>query len=124
MTTQIFFDSDSPDLAAYLAANPQIRPRHITVIGSQTMIEPDAPPVVKAVTMRQAREALIRRGMVGMVEQAIAAVPDPVERAIAQNAWEYSQQVQTANPFVVALIDQTPLTLEDVYDLFEYAAGL
>lgn len=124
MTTQVYFDTDSPELAAYLAANPKIRPRHITWLGAQTMIEPVAPPLVQAVTMRQAREALIRRGMVGMVEQAIAAVPDPVERAIAQNAWEYSQQVQIANPFVVALIDQTPLTTEDVYDLFEYAAGL
>lgn len=61
--------------------------------------------VPRSVTMRQGREALIRRGKIDLVEQAIASMPG-VEGDIARNMWERSQTIErsqalTAQMFAV-----------------------
>lgn len=68
------------------------------------IVEPPLPEVVvpQKVTMRQARIALHRAGLLASVDSAIASLPEP-QRTEAQIEWEYSQEVQRHNGFVAIL---------------------
>ncbi len=62
---------------------------------------PPAPapvPAVQAVTMRQARLALLDADLLDAVEAAVAAAP----RAV-QIEWEYATQIERASPLVGAI---------------------
>ena len=83
-----------------------------------------APPVVpSAVTMRQARLALLGAGLLDDVEAAIAALPSPQKEA-AKIEWEYAQEVQRHNGFVSVLAPMLGLTAEQTDALFIGAANL
>lgn len=85
---------------------------------------PPAPPVVPtAVTMRQARLALLGAGLLDDVDAAINAMPSPQKEA-ARIAWEYSQEVQRHNGFVSVLGPALGLTEAQIDALFIAAAGL
>ena len=76
-------------------------------------------PVPQQVTMRQARLALLRAGLLDDVEMVIAAAG----RA-AQLEWEYAAVVDRSNPAVAAVQQQQALTDTYIDDLFREAAKL
>jgi hypothetical protein len=86
--------------------------------------QPAPPPVPQQVTMRQARIALIQLGLFDKVEAALAAIPDPIQRKVAQQTWEYSAAVERFNPLIVMLAPALGLTAGQVDDLFRLAATL
>jgi len=84
---------------------------------------PPAPVVPGAVTMRQARLALLGAGLLSQVDVEIGALPSPQKEA-AQIEWEYSQEVQRHNGFVSLLAPSLGLTEAQLDQLFITAAGL
>lgn len=86
---------------------------------------PPPPPVVPAaVTMRQARLALLGAGLLDDVDTAIAAIPDETTRRAAQIEWEFSNEVQRNNSFTALLGAGLGLGSEQVDALFIQAATL
>ena len=86
--------------------------------------DPIVPPVPQSVTMRQARLALLRAGLLDDVDAAIAAIPDPVQRKAAEIEWEYAQTVDRNSPFTQQMAAGLSLTAEQLDALFTQAAGL
>lgn len=85
---------------------------------------PPQPPVVpSAVTMRQARLALLGAGLLDDVDAAINALPSPQKEA-ARIEWEYSQEVQRHNGFVSVLAPMLGLTEAQTDALFVQATTL
>lgn len=76
-----------------------------------------------AVTMRQARLALLGAGKLDQVVTAIAALPEPT-RTAAQVEWEYSNEVQRHNGIVSQLGPALGLTDAQIDGLFMAAAAL
>ena len=77
----------------------------------------DVVPVPDEITMRQARLVLLGAGMLGAVESAIAALPEPVKSA-AKIEWEYSQVVKRKNGFVEKLAPVIGWSEKQMDDLF------
>lgn len=73
--------------------------------------------VPAAVTMRQARLALLGAGLLDDIDAAINSLPSPQKEA-ARIEWEYSQEVQRHNGFVSALAPMLGLTDRQIDDLF------
>lgn len=90
---------------------------------SLTPPPPEPVPAPAAVTMRQARLALLAAGLLDDVEAAIASLPSPQKEA-AKIEWEYSQEVQRHNGFVSVLAPMLGMTAEQTDDLFIGAAQL
>lgn len=80
-------------------------------------------PIPAAVTMRQARLALLAAGKLAAITAAIAGLPSPQKEA-AEIEWEYSQEVQRHNGFVSLLAPMLILTEGDLDQLFITAAAL
>lgn len=80
-------------------------------------------PVPAAVTMRQARLALLGAGLLDDVETALNALSEPA-KSVARIEWDYSNELQRANPLVVTLGGALGLTSGQVDSLFITAAGL
>lgn len=76
-----------------------------------------------AVTMRQARLALLSVGLLDDVSVAIAALPSPQKEA-ATIEWEYSQEVQRHNGFVSVLAPGLGLDSDSLDALFITAKGM
>ncbi len=79
--------------------------------------------VPAAVTMRQARLALLAAGKLSAVDAAINSMPEPTQSA-ARIEWEYSVEVQRHNGFVAALGPALGLSQEQIDALFIAAAKL
>ena len=86
--------------------------------------EPPAPPapVPAAVTRRQARRALILAEKIDLVQPAIDAIQDPIQRKLMQADWDDSQEFQRYQPTLLALGEAIGLTSEGIDDLFRLAA--
>lgn len=82
-----------------------------------------AASIPSAVTMRQARLALLGAGKLTAVDAAIAALPEP-QRSAALIEWEYSGEVQRHNGFVAALGPALGLSAAQIDALFVVAATL
>jgi hypothetical protein len=82
-----------------------------------------APSVPHAVTMRQARLALLAGGYLAGVDAAINALPQPQQSA-ARIEWDYSSEVVRSKPFVTLLGAALGLDDAQVDQLFVTAAGL
>ena len=82
-----------------------------------------SPSVPSAVTMRQARLALLGAGLLDDVDAAINGLPSPQKEA-ARIEWEYSQEVQRHNGFVSVLAPLLGLSEEQADALFIQAGGL
>lgn len=80
-------------------------------------------PVPAAVTMRQARLALLGAGLLSSVDAAIDAMSEPT-RSAARIEWEYSNELQRSNPLVLALGPALNLTSEQIDALFIAASAL
>ena len=76
-------------------------------------------PVPHQVTMRQARLALLRAGLLDDAEAVIAAAGRE-----AMMEWEYATVVDRSNPAVAAVQQQESLTDAQIDDLFREAAKL
>ena len=89
--------------------------------------EPADPPpplgVPAAVTMRQARLALLAAGKLSQVATAIASLPSPAKEQ-AGIEWEYSTEVQRHRPFVLQLGAALGLDDAALDALFTAAAAL
>lgn len=81
------------------------------------------PPIPAAVTMRQARLALLAAGLLPSVDAAIAALPEP-QKSAAKIEWEYSQEVQRHNGLVSVLAPALGLSDEQIDALFVAAQTL
>ena len=84
---------------------------------------PEPAAIPAAVTMRQARLALLGAGLLANIEAAIDALPSPQKEA-ARIEWEYSQEVQRHNGFVSVLAPMLGLTEAQTDALFLQAATL
>lgn len=93
-------------LGTNLSVNPQTNPDYLAWLAAgNTPLPADPPPplgVPQAVTMRQARLALLAAGKLSQVAAAIAAMPSPAKEQ-AGIEWEYSTEVQRNRPFVLQL---------------------
>lgn len=118
-------EPDWPGLADYdqaveLAEDQAVAPGH-TYDGS--VFAAPAPRVPAAVTMRQARLALLGANLLSSVDTAIDALPEPTKSA-ARIEWEYSNELQRGNALVAALTPALGLTSEQVDALFIAASTL
>jgi hypothetical protein len=76
--------------------------------------------VPRSVTMRQARLALFRAGLLEQVDSAIQAQAE----STAKIEWEYAQTVDLNSDLVQGLSQQLQLTEQQLYDLFITASQL
>ena len=94
------------------------------VLDAEVPPVPEQPPAVPAaVTMRQARLALLGAGLLDDIDAAINSLPSPQKEA-ARIEWEYSQEVQRYNGFVSVLAPLLGLTDAQTDALFVAAKGL
>lgn len=90
----------------------------------QAQIDANAPPVKSAVaTMRQAREALIRRGFFATVNNYIAAMPG-IDGDIARNEWDKSQTVERSRPLTLAMAAMLGLNTAAMDEFYAFALTL
>lgn len=93
------------------------------VLPGRPVVAPPTLAVPSAVTMRQARLALLGAGLLAGIDAAINGLPSPQKEA-ARIEWEYSQEVQRHNGFVSVLAPMLGLTEAQTDALFLTAAGL
>lgn len=79
--------------------------------------------VPEAVTMRQARLALLGAGLLTLVEAALNSLPSP-HREAAQIEWEYALDVRRDHPLILSLKSSLGLSDPDLDNLFIQAATL
>lgn len=70
---------------------------------SDEEVEAIKPPVPASVTRRQARQALLLRGMLENVPAAIQNIADETQRGLAQIEWEDSQTFERHRPLVIEI---------------------
>lgn len=85
--------------------------------------EPEAAYVPLAVSMRQARHAMLQAGILGAVQTMIEQMPGE-EGDAARIDWEFAQEVKRSWPLVVNLGPALGLTEQQIDDLFRYAATI
>lgn len=85
--------------------------------------EGDKVPVPQEVSMRQARLALLARGVLGQVDAAIESLPSP-DREAARIEWDYSSVVARNSPLVVMMGAALGLDDDALDELFITAARL
>lgn len=82
------------------------------------------PPIVpQSVSMRQGREALIRRGYFAAVNNHIMGMAG-IDGEIARNEWEMSQVIERNRPLTLAMAQLIGLSAEGMDELFTYASTL
>lgn len=86
--------------------------------------EPGPPPVPQTVTRRQARQALLMAELLDDVQPAIDAIPDPVQRRMAQIEWEDSLEFVRTRPLVIQIGAALGLDEAGLDQMFVTAAGL
>lgn len=86
---------------------------------------PPAPPkpVPASVTMRQARIALSRAGLLSKAEAAIAQMAGQAGEE-ARIEWEYAAELKRNHPLIAALGQALGLSAEAIDDLFREAATI
>ncbi len=94
------------------------------VTGAQEIVEaPDPAPIVpEAVTMAQARLALLDAGLLSQVDTVIAALPSP-QREVAQIEWEFRATVQRDSQLMQAIGAALGLDAGQIDALFVDAEG-
>jgi hypothetical protein len=84
-------------------------------------LPPPLPP--QAVTMRQARLALLKAGMLETVDAAILEMPG-IDGEAARVEWEYAQEIRRDNPLIAAVANQMGMDDAALDALFRVAAEL
>jgi hypothetical protein len=77
----------------------------------------------KVVTARQARLALLHKGLLANVQSAIESLEEPL-KSQAKIEWEYSIEIQRFSPIVEAVGTALNLTSQEIDELFETAANI
>lgn len=85
---------------------------------------PSVPQVPLKVTRRQARQALLLEGLFDLVQPAISAIPDPVQRQMAQIEWDDSQDFERHRPLLIQIGYSIGLDDAGLDALFIRAGGL
>jgi len=85
--------------------------------------EANQPTVPQEVSMRQARLALLGRGVLGQVDAAIDSLPSPDSEA-ARIEWDYSSVVARNSPLVTMMGAALGLEAAALDELFITAARL
>ena len=80
--------------------------------------------VPEKVTARQAVQALISVNKLHLVQPAIDAIADPVQRAMVQAEWDKSQDFERNRPTLIALATAIGLDAAGLDALFITAEGL
>lgn len=80
--------------------------------------------VPNIITIRQAREQLIRDGLFANIETAIVSIVDLTEQAIVRNYWEYSDMFERQHPTLLTLATLLGLSDTDLDTLFIDASKL
>ena len=80
--------------------------------------------VPEKVTARQAVQALISVNKLHLVQPAIDAIADPVQRAMVQAEWDKSQDFERSRPTLIALATAIGLDAAGLDALFVVAEGL
>ena len=115
-------DEQRPGIARY-----QVGAYWVDAIGEPTLAEVEAYRAAgskpKAVTMRQARLALLQAGLLSTVNTAVANMPGAAGEA-ARIEWEYSGEVQRDKALVQALAPVLGLNDAQLDALFMTAAAL
>lgn len=75
------------------------------------------------VTMRQARLALADQGLLTLIDDAIALIPEPDKTKI-QIEWEYASTVERNSAWVAVMMPALNLNDESMDDLFKLADTL
>jgi hypothetical protein len=83
---------------------------------------PPGPPM--RVTRRQARQALLLSGNLGLVQPAINAIPDATQRGLMQIEWDDAQDFERNRPSLVAIGGAIGLDAAGIDALFVQAAAL
>lgn len=97
----------------------------ILMVPAPYVAQAPAPPVVpQVVTRRQARQALLLAGKLALVQPAIDAIADPLQRGMVQIEWDDSQEFQRTRPTLIALAAAIDMTAADLDNLFTQAAQL
>lgn len=76
-----------------------------------------------AVTMRQARLALLQQGYLSLIEDAINLIPEP-DKSKVRTEWEYSAVVERGSVWVAIMQPALGLSDEQMDDLFKLAGTL
>ena len=114
------------EIRAQLLAAEAVDKRIIPDESGHPMLAPreSAPSIAPSLcTRRQGRLALHDRGWLDDVEDAIAAIPDPIERRSAQIEYE-ADTWERSNPVVQAMWAQLGGTPEGLDELFKVAVTL
>jgi hypothetical protein len=80
--------------------------------------------VPQTVTRRQARQALLIKGLLDKVDPAIAAIADPTQQGLAKIEWEDSLEFERSRPLVIQIGTAIGLDAAGLDSLFTYAATL
>lgn len=83
-----------------------------------------APRVPAKVTRRQAHQALAMAGLLSRVQPAIDAIPDPLQRQLAQIEWDDSQDFERDRPLLIQLGHAIGLDDAGIDAMFIQAGGL
>lgn len=103
------FEEDGSQDSLITMAMRQMTPAEISA-----HLAPPPAPQVQVVTMRQARLALHRRGLLPSVEAALASLPEP-QKTEAQIEWEYSQTVDLNKEYVQLIGQALNLDLNEIF---------
>lgn len=87
-------------------------------------IEAAKPPVPEKVTRRQARSALLLRGLLDQVDLVIAAIPDVSQRRLAQIEWQDASEFDRNRALVIQIGTALGLDSKGLDDVFRLAATL
>lgn len=80
--------------------------------------------IPQVISLRQAREILIKRGLFEQVHSYIESIEDPTQKAIIINYWEYSTVFERRNPTVLQMSEMLGLSSEQLDELFIEASKL
>ena len=81
-------------------------------------------PVPQTITVRQAREQLIRIGLLSNVQSEIDKITDTTQREIVQNYWEYSLDFERNNEILIGLASSLGLSDKGIDNMFIEASKL
>lgn len=100
--------------------DPPATPDRVFAGGEQI----DVPRVPVKVTRRQARQALLLAGLLDKVQPAINAIPDQLQRSLAQIEWDDSLEFERSRPLLVQLGYALGLNDSGLDAIFIQAGGL
>ncbi|CAB4169156.1 hypothetical protein UFOVP898_25 [uncultured Caudovirales phage] len=119
---ETFLRDDTPD--DYQVAGRNIVRRHALPEG-WVLVPPPPLPVPESVEARQLRDWLIMHGhSIASIDAAIEAIPDPMQRELTSNQWNFSTSYTRRHPMFAAFVAVTQLTDDEIDQAFREAESL